>query len=81
MLRETRGTTKETCCWGGGREEGKHGGYGGKRKKFKQKEARCQIGEKEKDTKRQSALWRIGRRKMEKNWSFCKGDLVLHWTT
>jgi hypothetical protein len=63
------------------REEGKHGGYGGKRKKFKQKEARCQIGEKEKDTKRQSALWRIGRRRMEKNWSFCKGDLVLHWTT
>jgi len=52
-----------------------------KKKKIRQKEASCQIGEKEKDTKRQSALWRIGRRRMEQNWSFCKGDLVLHWRT
>jgi hypothetical protein len=49
------------------------------KKKNRQKEARCQIGKKEKDTKRQSALWRVGRRRTEKNWSFCKGDLVLHW--
>jgi hypothetical protein len=54
-------------------------------KKIGEKEARCWIGEKEKDTKRQSALWRIGRRRMEKNWffckGFCKGDFVLHWRT
>jgi hypothetical protein len=41
-----------------------------KKKKNRQKEASCQIGEKEKDTKRQSALWRIGRKRMEQNWSF-----------
>jgi hypothetical protein len=38
------------------------------KKKNRQKEARCQIGKKEKDTKRQSALWRVGRRRTEKNW-------------